>query len=202
VISGEGDPTSALSRFFDLAVSPAQRALLDRFFTLLLTWNARINLTGARTRADLDDEHLPDSFALARLIPPAAVTGDVGSGGGLPALPFAILRPDVPLTLFESRAKRAAFLRTAVRELPLPSVTVAARFPPPGEQRFDALVSRATLPPPDWLALARPALKDGGIAVVLSPTAVSAPPPARLVTSLSYQTANRHPRFAASYCFT
>src|SRR4029079_16814605 len=95
------------------------------FWSLLLTWNARINLTGAGTRDELLGEHFPDALAMASLVPPGARLVDVGSGGGLPAVPLSVLRPDLGLTLVEPRAKRVAFLRTAVRTLGLKAEVVA-----------------------------------------------------------------------------
>src|SRR6185295_9811748 len=106
-----------------------------------------INLTGARTLDELAADHLPDAFALAEAVPPGAALVDVGSGGGLPALPFAVLRPDVRLTLVEPRAKRVAFLRTAVRELGLAGELVAGHAADLPAGAFDVAASRATFPP-------------------------------------------------------
>ena len=64
-------------------------------------------------------EHFPDAFALARKLEQPARVIDVGSGGGLPAIPLALLRPRLAITLVEPIAKKAAFLRTAIRELGL-----------------------------------------------------------------------------------
>ena len=125
---------------------------LVQFAELLMVWNARINLTGARTVDDLIAEHLPDAFAVAGAIDGPAEVVDVGSGGGLPALPLAILRPDLRLTLVEPLSKKVAFLRTATRELGLPSASVSAqatrRGAPPGA--YDVAISRATFVPAEW----------------------------------------------------
>jgi 16S rRNA (guanine527-N7)-methyltransferase len=203
VTAPKGDPIEALAAFFALPVSAAQRERLLLFFDQLLTWNARINLTGAGSRAELLSEHLPDSFALARLIPPSSTLADIGSGGGLPALPFAILRPDVRLTLYEARAKRAAFLRTAIRTLRLAAL-VSGRLDPatPPSSRFDAASSRATFPPEEWLPIAFPLLHPGGRAIVFTATAPSPAPSARMVDTVQYETGDRHPRYATAYCST
>jgi 16S rRNA (guanine527-N7)-methyltransferase len=197
------DTVGALASFFRVPVSPAQCGLVERFYDLLLTWNQRINLTGARSLDDLLSEHLPDSFALSCLVPAGSSVADVGSGGGLPALPFALLRPDAGVTLFESRAKRQAFLRTAVRELDIRSATVAGRFTPAvsGHGRFDLACSRATFPPDEWLGLARGIVRGGGRVVVfdaLSSTDLGAD---RLVASVEYRTGRGHQRRAAAYSF-
>jgi 16S rRNA (guanine527-N7)-methyltransferase len=140
----------SVAEAFAQNVSDEAAGRVAAFVELLLRWNARINLTGARTPDELLREHLPDSFALAALVPAGASMVDVGSGGGLPAVPFALLRPDVSLTLVEPRAKRVAFLRTAIRELGAAAKLVGDRMEVvPGP--FQAVTSRATFAPRDWL---------------------------------------------------
>lgn len=196
------DVVAALSAFFRVPVSPEQCGLLARFYDLLLAWNRRINLTGARSLDELLSEHLPDSFALSCLVPPGASVADVGSGGGLPAVPFALVRPDAVVTLFESRAKRQAFLRTAVRELGIRTATVAGRFTPaaPGEPGpFDLACSRATLAPGEWLSLGRQAVRAAGRIVVFDTTGAGDLAPAQLISAIEYRTGRGHQRRAAAY---
>jgi 16S rRNA (guanine527-N7)-methyltransferase len=100
---------------------------------------------------------------MAKLVPPGASLIDVGSGGGLPALPFALVRPDVGVTLLEPRAKRVAFLRTAARELHAGRVTVQrGRLEDLADGVFGWACSRATLPPPQWLAAGRRLVAPAG----------------------------------------
>src|SRR5450631_204870 len=89
---------------FSLTTDAAERVCL--YFRRLLEWNVRVNLTGARSMVDLIGNHLPDSFAVSRFVPVGSDVVDVGSGGGLPAIPFSIIRPDCRVTLLEPRAKR------------------------------------------------------------------------------------------------
>jgi 16S rRNA (guanine527-N7)-methyltransferase len=140
----------AAARRFGRPISREAGTGVARYCELLLRWNERINLTGARTLDELLREHLPDSFALAALVGAQARVIDVGSGGGLPAVPFSLLRPDAAVTLVEPRAKRVAFLRTAVRELGLACTVVAGRVDTV-KDRFDVASSRATFPPAEWL---------------------------------------------------
>ncbi|HVX97672.1 MAG TPA: RsmG family class I SAM-dependent methyltransferase [Polyangia bacterium] len=166
----------------------AQREAIARYADLLLTWTARINLTGAVSLDDLAAGHLPDSFALAsRLHDPGALAGiDVGSGGGLPAIPLAVLCPELSLRLLEPIAKKAAFLRTAIRELGLGQrLTVdSRRADAVAPATFDVALSRATLPPPQWLAVASNLVRPGGRVFLLASVSAdwSAPPPALSVT--------------------
>lgn len=153
----------------DSATEPWPEGSADallRFADLLLAWNQRINLTAARSVAALIDEHFVDAFPLARRLVDPARAVDVGSGGGLPAIPLALLRPALHLTLCEPIAKKQAFLRTAVRELGIGDrVRVrgdraeALAETGPG---FDVALSRATFPPAEWLALAPRLVRPGG----------------------------------------
>ena len=95
-----------------------QSAALAAFVELLLKWNKVYNLTGVRGADEVVDRHLVESFALRPLLKGTHVA-DVGSGGGLPGVPLAIVEPERRFTLIESRAKRVRFLRHVVAELEL-----------------------------------------------------------------------------------
>lgn len=138
---------------------------LQAFCALMLKWNASLNLSGARTVGDLLQEHLPDAFVLAHVAGTVRTLVDVGTGGGLPAIPLAILRPDVQIQLVEPRAKRVAFLRTAVRELNLPLVNVwcgRVEDLPVSTDLPDAAMSRATFSPDEWVPIGAKAIKPHG----------------------------------------
>lgn len=176
-MSGEAEEAfrAAVSRLaseWSVTCSDAQVDALVGYATLLLTWTARINLTGANSLEDLSAEHLPDAFAIAAHLPgeEALSVIDVGSGGGLPALPLAVLRPALSIRLFEPIAKKAAFLRTAIRELSATQrlTVVGARAETAAPGKFDVAVSRATLPPPAWMALAATLVRPGGRVFVLA----------------------------------
>jgi 16S rRNA (guanine527-N7)-methyltransferase len=136
--------------------APALEAIL-RFVELVDTENARTNLTGAREPKALVDVLLADAFVLAEpsCIPSGARVVDVGAGAGAPALPLALLRPDLDVTLVEPRRLRVAFMRTAIGELGLEQrARVEERklgaTPLPGAP-FDVAFSRATFEPAAWL---------------------------------------------------
>ena len=105
-------------------VTAEQGDALAKFVELLLRWNAVYNLTGVRGADEVVDRHLVESFALRALLKGSAVA-DVGSGGGLPGVPLAIVEPERRFTLIESRAKRVRFLRHVVGELKLANTSVA-----------------------------------------------------------------------------
>jgi 16S rRNA (guanine(527)-N(7))-methyltransferase RsmG len=137
-------------------------ASLSAYAESLLRWNARINLTAARSAAVLVGEHFPDAFALAHKLDQPARVVDIGSGGGLPAIPLALLRAHLTVDLVEPIAKKAAFLRTAIRELGISDrvsvrvargEAIARAVAAEPSSAFDVAISRATLAPDKWLAL-------------------------------------------------
>jgi len=144
---------------------------LETYFELMLQWNRAVNLTGAASVKALALEHLPDSLALAEVLPTAARLVDVGSGGGLPAIALKILRPDLALTMVEPRAKRVSFLRTALRDTGVAATVVPERLSEPPQSallgQFDAAISRATFAPEVWLILGIPLVRPGGVIIAL-----------------------------------
>jgi 16S rRNA (guanine527-N7)-methyltransferase len=140
------------------ALEEAARVPLVRWLELLTEWNKRIDLTAARTEAELTDLMLADAKELASHIGPSLRVVDIGTGAGAPGLALALMRPDLELTLVEPLAKRTSFLRTVVGTIGRIDVTIlrergeaiAARLP----NAFDVAISRATLPPPEWIPLA------------------------------------------------
>ncbi|MGB9886096.1 MAG: 16S rRNA (guanine(527)-N(7))-methyltransferase RsmG [Moorellales bacterium] len=106
----------------------------------LLAANRSINLTGARTWEQLVEEHLVDcAVGVSRVEwEEVRVAVDVGSGGGLPGLVLALMKPELRLRLVEARRKRAEFLRRCAGELGLERVEVVAA-------RVEELAHR-----PDW----------------------------------------------------
>jgi 16S rRNA (guanine527-N7)-methyltransferase len=141
-----------------LGIGAPAHAGLVTWLELLSEWNKRIDLTAARTDAELSDLMLADAALLAEHLPEKARVVDVGTGAGAPGLALALMRPDLALTLVEPLAKRAAFLRTVIGTVRRTDITillergdaVAARLP----RAFDVAVSRATLPPAEWIPLA------------------------------------------------
>jgi 16S rRNA (guanine527-N7)-methyltransferase len=153
---------------FGVAIDDGGARALAELATRLLGWSRRINLTGARDAATLLDAHFADALALMPDL--ADVRGrlvDVGSGGGLPGLVLAVLRPDLEIVLLEPIAKKHAFLRSAARALGLARVEarrerLEAWRASPAFRLADAAVSRATFPLGEWLALGLSLVRPGG----------------------------------------
>ena len=100
---------------------PLELALAGRFaelLSLILRWNARVNLTAIRDEEGILTRHFVESITCARALPTGIATLlDVGSGAGFPGIPIALCRPEIAVTLAESQGKKAAFLQEAVRVL-------------------------------------------------------------------------------------
>ena len=115
-----------------LALTDAQTTALVDFAALLLRWNRVHNLTAIRSADELLTHHLLDSLSLVRPLRDqlgdaagdAVEVLDVGSGGGLPGIPLAIVCPHWRITLVDAVQKKAAFLTQAALELKLANVTV------------------------------------------------------------------------------
>jgi 16S rRNA (guanine527-N7)-methyltransferase len=153
-------------------LEPSQISSLTTFVDLLETWNARLNLVGQHERAILVDRHVVDALAgvpVAKEIGPELRVVDVGSGAGLPGIPFAIASGTREIVLVEPRRKRASFLRAARRVLPtLPISVVEARAAEAAALdggAYDAVISRAALRDGELMRVAARWLRPGGLLI-------------------------------------
>ncbi|HUR21314.1 MAG TPA: 16S rRNA (guanine(527)-N(7))-methyltransferase RsmG [Vicinamibacterales bacterium] len=108
--------------------SIAEVTNLAAYVELLARWNKKINLTALPVEP-LSDEAadrliVEPVLGARRLLPTEKVVIDVGTGGGSPAIPFAIMAPDVRLIMVEVKVRKSAFLREVVRQLSLKDATV------------------------------------------------------------------------------
>ncbi|MCP8462487.1 16S rRNA (guanine(527)-N(7))-methyltransferase RsmG [Pseudomonas sp. ZM23] len=123
-----------------------QHRLLD-YLALLAKWNKAYNLTAVRDIDEMVSRHLLDSLSIVSLFETAGGKRwlDVGSGGGMPGVPLAILFPGKSLTLLDSNGKKTRFLTQVKLELKLDNLKVihsrVEDFQP--EMPFNGIVSRA-----------------------------------------------------------
>jgi 16S rRNA (guanine527-N7)-methyltransferase len=109
------------------------------YFELLMLWNRKINLTSLDSPDEAIDRLLLEPLAAARHVRPGRLSViDIGSGGGSPAIPLKLARPDLVLTMVEVKARKCAFLREAVRQLGLESASVE-------NARYEELLARPEL---------------------------------------------------------
>jgi 16S rRNA (guanine527-N7)-methyltransferase len=148
----------------DIPVPPAAIEMFASYLELIAKCNRVHNLTAVRETDLMVVLHLLDSLSLLPHVASAKTLLDVGSGPGLPGIPLAIARPDLPVTLLDSSHKKCAFLRQAKAELALENVRVVCErveaWTP--AQRFDAVVSRAFSELGDFVTQARHLVSPGG----------------------------------------
>ncbi|MDI6854578.1 MAG: 16S rRNA (guanine(527)-N(7))-methyltransferase RsmG [Deltaproteobacteria bacterium] len=150
-----------------LSLTETQLGQLYQYLAELKRWNARINLTALKSDRDIIIKLFLDSLALLPFLGGPSVA-DLGSGAGFPGLVVKIARPEIALTLVESRGKKAAFLDYLASLLKLDKVEVATVHLTPGlarqwGPRFDAVASRAAFSLTQLAELAGPILQPGGV---------------------------------------
>ncbi|MBK9035063.1 MAG: 16S rRNA (guanine(527)-N(7))-methyltransferase RsmG [Myxococcales bacterium] len=136
---------------------------LVRFVELFERWNRRINLSAARTPAEIT-QHVIDSLAVIPHVRECDSIVDVGSGGGFPGLVIAIVLDRASIRCVEPLHKKTAFLSSVARELELSRLEVMTRRVDPAiDHDFDAATSRATFEISEWLTLGATLVRQGGI---------------------------------------
>jgi 16S rRNA (guanine527-N7)-methyltransferase len=110
---------------FQLTANDKQIVQIQQYIKFLLTWNEKINLTAIRDPLEILYRHFCESMYATVAVPMEnGRLADVGSGGGFPGVPIAILRPQMQIFLIESNLKKATFLAEVIRELELTGVRV------------------------------------------------------------------------------
>ena len=171
------DPAPSEADFAaSVGLDAAAEARLDIFRTMLVDWNARINLVGASTLADFRQRHVIDSAQLLLYAPDAKTWADLGAGAGLPGLVLAILLKDKPgahVHLVESLAKRCRFLAAVAQALDLP-VTIHNARAESLDLWVDVVTARACAPLSRLLGFAAPYFKRGAHGLFLKSQEVEA----------------------------
>ncbi len=146
-----------------LELSAEQIDRLNQYLALLNKWNKTYNLTAVRETERMVAYHVLDSLSALPHIQGGRVL-DVGSGGGMPGMLFAIARPDWQLTLIDANHKKTTFLRQAAIELGLNNVEVhCERVEALAAPAFDVITSRAFADLAEFVRLTRHVLADGGV---------------------------------------
>jgi 16S rRNA (guanine527-N7)-methyltransferase len=159
-----------------LALTPVSRetqARLDRYVDLLLEWQVKINLVAPSTLPNLWTRHIADSLQLLDLAPSAKVWVDLGSGGGFPGVVLACALAETPgamVHLVERNAKKAAFLREALRVTSTTGMVHLAEIGDTGDRitgPVDCVTARAVAPLNQLIGLAKPLVRKGAKALFL-----------------------------------
>lgn len=138
-------------------------AQLGRLAALVRGWNERVNLVSRKDVEQLEEHHLVHSLTAARVLRPAAGARlvDLGTGGGFPGLPLAIVFPEAEFTLVDSIAKKARAVTDIAAALGLANVRVLTERAEKVRARFDFVLGRAVAPLPEFLRWAAPRVREG-----------------------------------------
>jgi len=157
------------ARALGLTSTDAQLLQLVRYLDLLRHWNGTYNLTAVRDPMAMLSQHLVDCMAAVPAMQrwmgdrESARVLDVGSGGGLPGLVWAVLMPKLQVHCVDAVGKKAAFIRQAAGELGLPVKAHHARVESLSVPAFELITSRAFSSLADFTRLTRPQLSSDGV---------------------------------------
>jgi 16S rRNA (guanine527-N7)-methyltransferase len=133
-------------RYGVLMLSAQAVAQLRRYYEHVVAWNPRLHLVAPCSPKEFATRHVLESLLALPFFVSEARVVDVGSGAGLPIIPCLIVRPDIRATLIESSAKKAIFLREALRltdERGPQAKVINQRFETTGVMEVDFITCRA-----------------------------------------------------------
>ncbi|MBQ7382350.1 MAG: 16S rRNA (guanine(527)-N(7))-methyltransferase RsmG [Paludibacteraceae bacterium] len=144
-----------ISDYFKLSDRQAEQfAQLDALYR---DWNSKINVISRKDIDNLYEHHVLHSLAIAKWIPfqPDTTILDVGTGGGFPGIPLAIMFPQCRFVLVDSIGKKIKVASEVAKALGLTNVVCKQERVEEEKEKFDFVVSRAVMPLPDLVKLVR-----------------------------------------------
>lgn len=147
---------AALARH-SIVLADRELRLIEQYVRLLWEWNEKLNLTRHTDFEKFVGRDLRDTIELAKLLHQSEEVLDVGTGGGVPGLVLALLRPDLRVTLCDSVAKKVRAVESMAEELKVPVEAIVTRAEEQlDDARYDALLLRAVGPLPKILRWFKP----------------------------------------------
>ena len=152
-----------------LTASGKQKDTLIESLAFLNEWNAVINLTAIRDPHDQLVQHILDSLSVLYCIPKEATTLlDVGSGGGFPALPIAVMRPDLEVVAVDSVRKKTDYITKAAAHLKIGNLSAVHTRVEDHLVTYDVVISRAYASLKDFVTSAEHCLVEEEDALMLA----------------------------------
>lgn len=144
-----------LKYFPDL--TDTQKEQFAALYDLYIDWNSKINVISRKDITNLYEHHVLHSLGIAKVIQfkPGTSVMDLGTGGGFPGIPLAILFPDTKFHLVDSIGKKVRVATEIANAIGLKNVTTRHCRAEEEKQLFDFVVSRAVMPLTDLLKIIR-----------------------------------------------
>ena len=156
-VSPVGDTLPAALARHSIVLADRELRLIESYCRLLWEWNTKLNLTRHSDFERFVGRDLRDTIEVAKLLRHNEEVLDVGTGGGVPGLVLAILRPDLRVTLCDSVAKKVRAVESMAEELKVPVEAIVTRAEEQlDDARYDALLLRAVGPLPKILRWFKP----------------------------------------------
>lgn len=144
------------------SLSEQQRARFEQMLSLYPEWNDKINVISRKDIENLEVNHILHSLAIARFIrfAPGTKVLDIGTGGGFPGIPLAVMFPEVKFHLIDRIGKKLKVAADVADKLGLQNVSFQHGDIGECHNRYDYVVSRAVMPQPDLIRLIRKNISD------------------------------------------
>ena len=138
-------------------LTPQQISQFTSLYDLYLDWNSKINVISRKDIENLYEHHVLHSMAIAQIInfKPGTTVLDVGTGGGFPGIPLAILFPEVKFTLIDSIGKKIKVANEVATAIGLKNIVLKHERAQEEKALFDFVVSRAVMPLEELVKLIR-----------------------------------------------
>ncbi|MBG6131253.1 16S rRNA (guanine527-N7)-methyltransferase [Aquimarina sp. EL_43] len=145
-----------LQKYFQ-NITEEQRLQFSRLGDLYTEWNAKINVISRKDIESLYERHILHSLGIAKILEfkPGTHVLDVGTGGGFPGIPLAILFPETQFYLVDVIAKKIRVVNEVAKALDLHNIKAEQRRAGTFDSRFDFIVSRAVTNMPDFVKWVR-----------------------------------------------
>lgn len=145
-------------------LTDAQLELFEKAAALYVDWNSKINLVSRKDTEHLMERHFLHSLSIAKLISfkPGTQVLDVGTGGGFPGIPLAIMFPEVKFHLIDSIGKKIMVVKDIAEKLGLTNVTADQIRAEDVKGQFDFVVSRAVTQLPEFNRWVKSKIKKKG----------------------------------------
>ena len=138
-------------------ITEEQKQQFAALYDLYIDWNAKINVISRKDITNLYEHHVLHSLSIAKVINfrPGTTVMDLGTGGGFPGIPLAILFPETHFHLVDSIGKKVRVANEVATSIGLKNVTFCHERAEEEKQKFDFVVSRAVMPLTDLLKIVR-----------------------------------------------